>query len=496
MQLGVLKTILVEERTSHAEVEEKSTCLGAELQSANTRIIQECERNEALEMKLNDSGSVIEALESQQIILINELDELKNSNQQSMELLEKRDMEILRLNNELSILRRQEHLTKEEPKAQFLKCHDNEDSPMQTKLKRMQASLEKARNLNKRYERDQASHCSAEQEMDEVRRQVEVETAEAIVCLQEELISVQQQLNASDEKDMLAKQSIDKLQLEIKQLNDKLIEVLRKNESLSSMIEDKEKQIELLTNDWNKLAADIGSCLVDGNSALDEAADQVTFISKSFSQRNWVGEHVQKMCRGISERDKLLEELQNRLKEADNIRCDLNLKLMSVREAMQAINEVHQQEKCDQERELYLLRSQVSEQGHVNSQQLERIHRIELLLDESIETFVQKEVVEQNYVSLHREMEEEIHQLESQLDQSKCCLAHLLSQTQGKDQAIEKLKNEEFTILLRLVSETVKANGIIRELGVGFNTMQSSHSISPKETDCQNSDLKLEDRVS
>ncbi|PVH63148.1 hypothetical protein PAHAL_3G480200 [Panicum hallii] len=495
LELDVIKTILVEERTSRAEVEEKSACLVDELQSANIRILQACKRYEALESELNDSRSVIEALESQQIMLINELDELKNNNQQSIELLEKRDMEISRLNNEHDILRRQEYLTKEEPKTQLLKCYDNEDSPLQTKLKRMQASLEKVRNLNTMYQRDQASHCSAEQEMDEVRRQVEVETAEVIVRLQEELISVQQQLDASNKKDLLAKQSIDELQLEIMQLNDKLLEVLKNNESLSSVIEDKEKEIELLTNDWNRLVADIGIYLVDGNAALSEASDQVASISKSFSQRKWVEEQVQKMCRGISERDELLEELQNRLKEADNIRCDLDLKLMSLRGAMQAINEVHQQEKCDQEKEMYILRSQVSEQGHVNSQQLERIHRMELLLDESIETFVQKEVCEQYYVSLHREMEEEIHRLESQLDQSKSYLAHLLSQTQDKDQAIEKLKNEEFTILLRLMSEIVKANGIIRELGVGLNTLQSSISISPEETTCQNSDLKLEDRV-
>ncbi|RLN30925.1 phragmoplast orienting kinesin 2 [Panicum miliaceum] len=495
LELDVIKTILVEERTSRAQVEEKSACLGDELQSANIRILQACQRNETLERELNDSGSVIEALESQQIMLINELDELKNNYQQSIELLEKRDMEISRLNNELDILRREEYLTKEEPKTQLLKCYDNEDSPLQTKLKRMQASLEKVRNLNTTYQRDQASHCSAEQEMDEVRRQVEVETAEVIVCLEEELISVQEQLDASNKKDLLAKQSIDELQLEIMQLNDKLVEVLKKNESLSSVIEDKEKEIELLTNDWNMLAADIRIYLVDGNAALSEASDQVASISKSLSQRKWVEEQVQKMCCGISERDELLEELQNRLKEADNIRCDLDLKLMSLRGAMQAINEVHQQEKCDQEKEMYLLRSQVSEQGHMNSQQLEKIHRMELLLDESIKTFVQKEVLEENYVSLHREMEEEIHRLESQLDQSKSYLAHLLSQAQDKDQAIEKLKNEEFNILLRLISEIVKANGIIRELGVGLNTLQSSLSNSPEETTCQNSDLKLEDRV-
>ncbi|CAL4905535.1 unnamed protein product [Urochloa decumbens] len=488
LELDVLKIILVEERTSCAEVERKSACLGDRLQSANIRVVQACEQNEALERKLNNSGTVIEALESQQILLIDELDELKNNNQQTIELLEKRDMEISRLNNELDILRRQEYLTKVEPKTQLLKCYDNEDSPLQTKLKRMQESLEKVRNLNTRYQRDQASHCSAQQEMDEVRRQVEVETAEVIVSLQEELISVQQQLAASKKQDLLAKQSIDGLQQEIKQLNDQLLEVLKKNESLSSVIEDKEMEIELLTNDWNRLAADIGSYLVDGNAALSEASDQVAYISKSFSQRKWVEEQVQKICRGISERDQLLEELQNRLKEADNIRCDLDLKLMSLKGAMQAINEVHLQEKCDQEKEMYRLRSQISEQGHMNSQQLERIHIIELLLDESIETVVQKEVLEQNHVYLHREMEEGIHRLESQL-------TDLLSQTQDKDEAIEKLKNEESAILLRLMSEIVKANGIIRVLGVGFNTVQSSLSISPEETTCQNSDLKLEDRV-
>ncbi|CAL4898213.1 unnamed protein product [Urochloa decumbens] len=427
LELDVLKIILVEERTSCAEVERKSACLGDRLQSANIRVVQACEQNEALERKLNNSGTVIEALESQQILLIDELDELKNNNQQTIELLEKRDMEISRLNNELDILRRQEYLTKVEPKTQLLKCYDNEDSPLQTKLKRMQESLEKVRNLNTRYQRDQASHCSAQQEMDEVRRQVEVETAEVIVSLQEELISVQQQLAASKKQDLLAKQSIDGLQQEIKQLNDQLLEVLKKNESLSSVIEDKEMEIELLTNDWNRLAADIGSYLVDGNAALSEASDQ-------------------------------------------------------------AINEVHLQEKCDQEKEMYRLRSQISEQGHMNSQQLERIHIIELLLDESIETVVQKEVLEQNHVYLHREMEEGIHRLESQL-------TDLLSQTQDKDEAIEKLKNEESAILLRLMSEIVKANGIIRVLGVGFNTVQSSLSISPEETTCQNSDLKLEDRV-
>ncbi|XP_066359140.1 kinesin-like protein KIN-12F isoform X1 [Miscanthus floridulus] len=476
---------LVEERTARAEVEEKSAGLGDKLQEANIHILQSCKHCEAMERELNESRSVIEALESEQIMLINEIDELKK----------KRCVEISSLKNELDLNLRQDYLTKEEPRARFLECFDKEDSPLQRKIKGMQASLEKARKLNTRYQIDQASHCFAEKEMDEVRRQVETETAKVIECLEQDLVSLQQQLNASNKNDLLAKQRINEFHLEIKQLNDKLLEVLKENEILSSVIKEKEKEIEVLTNDWNRLAGDIGSCLVDGNIALDEASDQAAFISKSLSQRKWIKKQVQKMCSGISERDELLEELQNRLKEADNIRCDLDLKLRSLRGAMQAVNEEHQQEKCDQEKEIYLIRSQISEQGLVNDHQLEEIHRINLLLDESIETSVQKEVLVQSYVSLQKAMGEEIHRLESQLDQSKVHFAHLLSQTQDKEQSIGKLKNEEFNVLLRLMSEVLKANGIVRELRIGFNTLQSSLSMSPEEITCQNSDLNLEDRV-
>ncbi|GJN35334.1 hypothetical protein PR202_gb24091 [Eleusine coracana subsp. coracana] len=331
--------------------------------------------------------------------------------------------------------------------------------------------------------------------MDEVRRQVEAETTEVIMCLQEELLLLQQQLEASNNNELLTKQNLNELQQERKQLNDKLHEVLKENESFSSIIMKKEKEIEMLTNDWDRLAADIESYLLDGNAALVEASDQVAFMSKPFSRRKWVEDRIQKMCQGISERDELLQELQNRLKEADDIRCDLDLKLKSLRGAMQAVHEVHQQEKSDQEKEIYLLRSELSEHGSVNNQQVKQIHTIELLLDESIETFVQKEVLEQNYVSLQRGMVEEICQLNTQLDKSKRYLAHLLSQAQDKDHAIEKLKNEECTVLLNLMYDVLKAKGIIHELGVGLNELRSSITVHPEVTVSQNSDLNFEDRV-
>ena len=108
---------------------------------------------------------------------------------------------------------------------------------------------------------------------------------------------------------------------------------------------------------------------------------------------------------------------------------------------------------------------------------------------------MQKEVLEQSYVSSLRGMEEGIHQLKTQLDQSKIHIAHSLSQIKDKEQTFEKLKNEENTILLRMLSDVLKAKGIIHEFGVGFNTLESSFSVDPEEVVCQNSDLNLEDRV-
>jgi hypothetical protein len=62
---------------------------------------------------------------------------------------------------------------------------------------------------------------------------------------------------------------------------------------------------------------------------------------------------------------------------------------------------------------------------------------VEFLLDESIEALVQKEVLEQNYVSLLRGMEEEICQLKSQLNQSDRCYKVRLKELEIKMQELE-----------------------------------------------------------
>ena len=54
-------------------------------------------------------------------------------------------------------------------------------------MSKMQELLEKARRKNKLYKTEQECNAMNEEEMDEVRKQVEAETAEIIVCLQENI---------------------------------------------------------------------------------------------------------------------------------------------------------------------------------------------------------------------------------------------------------------------------------------------------------------------
>lgn len=184
LDLTIIKTILVEEVKARAET---------------------CRQKEETESQLDAAKSVIDALESQLIILINERDELKKKNFQSIHC-------------------GKGYVAHQEPKMQKLKCSDSEGSPLDIKLKKMQASLKKARDLNKRYQGD-------EQEKDEIRRQVEIETAEVILSLTEELSSLQQQLDACKKKELLTKQSLDESH-RILLLLDEAIETLLQKEVL------------------------------------------------------------------------------------------------------------------------------------------------------------------------------------------------------------------------------------------------------------------------
>lgn len=241
LELDMLKTILMEEVKARAEAEDRAAALGDELKAANFHVLEACRQKEATEKDM-------ETVESNLIDVIKELNELQKNNFQSPVFPKKMDMETSRLNSALDTHCRNEYVPYEDPKMQTLKCLDIEDSPLGTKLKRIQASLEKARNFNTRYQQDQASRGCAEQENDEVCREV-------ILSLTEQLFSVQLQLNASKKNELLARQNLDEIR-RIEFLLDESIEALVQTEVLEqnyvSLLRGMEEEICQLKSQLNQ----------------------------------------------------------------------------------------------------------------------------------------------------------------------------------------------------------------------------------------------------
>ncbi|KAF3333862.1 Phragmoplast orienting kinesin 2 [Carex littledalei] len=276
LELDIHKAILEEEKSAHLETGVKTI---------------------ELETELSNAKSVIESLESQIIVLIKELEEVRERN------LSK----------------------KTEPRRLSLKHLEKEESPLNIKLKKMQASIEMARSIK------HVPESSLDKERDEVRKQAEAATAEVIVCLQEELVATQERVEELEAEQVELHAQLDALQRE-----------------------KKESQRE-----WEVLAHEIASVLSDGSAALEAASDEFQTISGGFWQKDWVGSQLGNLARGICERDGLIEELNNCLEDAQRVSCDLEWKLRSLRGATLAITEAHQHENREKEIEIGMLEEEI-----------------------------------------------------------------------------------------------------------------------------------------
>jgi len=131
--------------------------------------------------------------------LIQESNKLKKANDKSLELLLERDMEIQRLNSE----------------------------------------LEKA-NFNRKYQQDHVSCSSAEQEKN-VARQVEVQT-ELIAYLATEQSSIQLQLEASKNNELLAKQNLGEIELLLDEAIETIVQKKVLAQNYASLLESQQEQ--------------------------------------------------------------------------------------------------------------------------------------------------------------------------------------------------------------------------------------------------------------
>ncbi|XP_074292924.1 kinesin-like protein KIN-12D isoform X2 [Silene latifolia] len=347
LELDILKIILKEEKQSRWEMEELASSLTRDVQSAEQQVACISKQLKDAEVDLAETKSVIQALESQQLLSTAEIEDLKNHN---LELLRKQEVQISALKEQASC----------QESSSCLKNSDSEctDSPLQEQLKRMQASLDKAKRLNMWYQSDHAYQRSNEEEMDEIRRQAEAETAEVIVCLQEELSVLQERVHESDLREKEAENKLLILETEMKEMHEAFDRLSSDNQVLCQNLQQKEMQIKLLADDWALLSCEIEAALIEGHEALRSASDELDSASTS-SQRALISERVGKMIRHISDQELLIQELNTYLEEANIKTSDLEHMLMSLKGATIVMSEAHQKEFSEKEKEILQLKSEL-----------------------------------------------------------------------------------------------------------------------------------------
>jgi kinesin family protein 15 len=348
----MLKIILKEERSSHEEIKERSMCSTRDLELAKVQLNFVTKQFEDATCELKEVKLVVEALESQQILAINEMEDLRKSKIHYAKLLGEKELQMMVL---------KEQISEKELRDLPSKHSGGEDSILQKKLKRMQDSLEKAKRLNVLYQNDHAFQASNEEEMDEVRQQAEAETAEVIVCMQEELSILQNQVHDCHLKEMETKNMVMLLETELKELREKLYVLNEENRGLNEMLEGKDGELKNLSEEWEFLACEVEAILADGQEAIMDAADQVDLISSSFPEKRiWISEQVGRLIRTISEKELLIEELGKCLEDANDKQNDVECMLNSLRGAALVMNEANQQECNEKEEEILFLNSQLA----------------------------------------------------------------------------------------------------------------------------------------
>ncbi|KAH9311588.1 hypothetical protein KI387_026623, partial [Taxus chinensis] len=368
LEIETVETVLEEERLYRIEAEERVMQLNQDLEAASEKYLQLGKDLEAALAKVNDDNSVIEALESQQLFSLNEVENLKVQNREILELLNKKEDESHMLEHKHKILH--DHLNRDKEMGLDEKrikdnCSENvnnEYSSMHIKLERIQRALEKARRLNMRLQNEQASQTSHEKEMDNVRRQVESETAEVIICLEEELVALRQQVDSTTARESEKDEHLTHLKGKIEELQDTLKCLTEENKRLVSMMTEKDSEIKDLKDEWEKAATDLANYLAEGDQALEGASEQMENIVDSFHHKRLnIDQGVERLVAILGEKERVIDTLQNRLQHAHKLARETEGKVRSLQEAMLTITEVQQRENDEMSMEACKTRSELSQ---------------------------------------------------------------------------------------------------------------------------------------
>ncbi|XP_077240478.1 phragmoplast orienting kinesin 1 isoform X2 [Tasmannia lanceolata] len=353
-----------EERIESCKVEDKLQSITNNQEAGDAVPLQNMDARK----ELTDGGFLLDAMKLQQVHLIEELDNLRQENSHYLKLLRSN------VHNDIqSRIPLETHCepSKGHRKAEELGHQDADpmagcgaitESALQAKLERMHRDLEEAKILNRRYQCDQASQLSRQHEIEQVREEVELETAKTIIYLQGELAALQQEVESRNESESSATTQSLFLRTENQELQERLCIMTQENIRLSNTLSAKDGEISALIEGWEKAILDLTSFLLDGYQSLEDASDQIEGILNSFPQKNfWIGEQVERAMKVFIEKERVIGYLQKKLEDAQRLGLEMKLKLSSLKGATLAISEVQQLENNENVKEVIQLRASLLE---------------------------------------------------------------------------------------------------------------------------------------
>ncbi|MQM04403.1 hypothetical protein Taro_037205 [Colocasia esculenta] len=292
-------------------------------------------------------------------ILLNEISELRN------------EVECTLVDNVLGDrMVMQDKVTSQEETDEISECDTSKSS---LHAKKSQEEAEAMRNLDMQFRNEHHPQVSQFYEMERIREQVEVETAQTILNLQEELAALQQELYSRRANGFLDEESSIVLRTENWELKEKLFQVTNKNAELLDSFDAKDTQINVIAAEWEKAIIELTSFLVDGCESLEDASDHINNIIDSFPQsKSWISNHVERAMKVFIEKEKLIVNLKRSLEDAQKMGLKMTSKLNSLKGATLAISEIQQLEHDETTNELLYLQKLLDEKTSV-IQELENI---------------------------------------------------------------------------------------------------------------------------
>ncbi|XP_010525678.1 PREDICTED: kinesin-like protein KIN-12D [Tarenaya hassleriana] len=475
LDFDILKIILDEERMKRVEAEKQAMIFKQDLLELKGQLLMMSKQQDNANCDLQEAKSVIEALESQNVLSIQEIEDLGKNTDHYLELIKKQGFEIT------------------EMKAK--QCNELKDNPpenytMDTKFKKMQESLEKARRLNALYKSDIRSKTSSDKDMDEVHRQAEAATAEVIICLQNELEVLQKEVEEFQSKETASQKQVMLLETQVVELQDKLRDMTEDNDLLEENLQEKDTELQILSHEVEILTSELEEILLNGNEALADACSQVDLISSSFPEKRvWISEQVGGLARVVCEKELMIEDLQSCLEDANNKRYDVESMLKSLRGAALVINEAHQRECEEKERQILLLKSQLNTKTESVSRLQENLKMAESKIYEASHCATAALVVVSRYSHVADAQTCELNQKDSQLKKSAGEILSLRKQVEDLEVTCNEFKRnlleaEKHAYAMEQNLENIKESEILRmneklsELKGGISGVRSCMSMS------------------